>query len=240
MTSQTDPVWAKLEKSYSAVYKGERLGSKVLTIGKWPRNRWEACIFWAPKGERVLDVGCGHGIVLFNLKDKFKELYGIELSKARVETARKTLAGYNTHIVEGNIELGTPFDEAYFDVVICSDVIEHVIDVKAAFWEMHRLLRKGGSLVLNTPNVARWKGRLTLLFGKFPSTSAPSEGIDVRAEGELLDGGHLHYFTFSLLNNLCREVGFSQVSNYGFGRMGVLHNLWPSLLSGSCQIVARK
>jgi len=188
----------------------------------------------------VLDVGCGNGTVLFNLKDKFKELYGLELSKLRVENARKTLEGLNAKVLEGNIEKDIPFEDGFFECVICSDVIEHVVDVFAAFKEISRVTKPGGYLVLNTPNFARIKGRIRLLLGLFPSTAMPNEGLDVRVEGELLDGGHLHYFTFSMLNKLCRKFGFTDVRTYGFGRFGRLHNVYPPLLSGSCQIVAKK
>lgn len=231
---------ANLEKSYSAVYRGEKPERRVLQIRGWPRDRYEASVFWAPRGKRVLDVGCGNGVVLFNLKDRFGELYGLELSKARARGARKVLDGLNAQVIEGNIEEGTVFGDGFFDCVVCSDVIEHVVDVFAAFREISRIIKSGGCLVLNTPNFARIKGRLRLLLGRFPSTAFSGEGFNVRSEGELLDGGHLHYFTFSMLERLCRRFGFTDVKKYGFGRFGRLHNIYPPLLSGSCQIVARK
>jgi ubiquinone/menaquinone biosynthesis C-methylase UbiE len=231
---------AFLEQSYSDVYKDENLGNIELNLSGWPRDRYEASIFFAGTGQRVLDVGCGNSIVLFNLKNRFKELYGTELSRERVLTSQKSLAGLNATIILNNIEEGTNFEDEYFDCVICSDVIEHIVDVFAGIREMTRILKKNGSLILNTPNIANLKARIKLLMGKFPSTSAPNEGIDTRTELELFDGGHLHYFTFSMLEKLLKRFGYSKVDRYGFGKLGKIHNLYPSLLSPSCQIVAIK
>ena len=80
-----------LEESYSKSYKNEELGNIEFEIGSWPINRGQASVFWAGKGNRVLDIGCGNGLVLYNLRNNFKKLFGIELSKSRFETAKKTL-----------------------------------------------------------------------------------------------------------------------------------------------------
>jgi hypothetical protein len=78
-----------------------------------------------------------------------------------------------------------------------------------------------------------------LLFGKFPATAGADEGFDVRP-GELYDGGHLHYFTFSTLERLFARMGIEVYQRVGFGRLGRLHNFIPQLLSGAACIVGRK
>jgi 2-polyprenyl-3-methyl-5-hydroxy-6-metoxy-1,4-benzoquinol methylase len=229
-----------LEKSYSNVYANEPLGNVELRIGTWPKDRFEASVFFAGTGNSVLDVGCGNGIVLYNLRDKFRELHGIELSKERVDTAKRSLQGLNATVVQGNIEVGIDYDDEYFDAVICSDVLEHLVDVFSGFREMTRVVKKGGRLLINTPNVASLYRRGELLLGRFPSTSASNEGFDTQSESELLDGGHLHYFTFSMLEKLYRQFGYSRIERFGFGDRGRFHNTFPSLLSPSCQIVGTK
>lgn len=230
----------KLEDSYSTVYENENFGNIDLIIPSWPKDRYQASIFWAGSGINVLDIGCGNGTVLYNLRTKFDKLYGVELSKSRVLTAKKTLRGHDAKIYFSNIETGTEFKDNFFDVVIISDVIEHTIDIFAVMAEIYRILKVGGKLILNTPNVASITKRFVLLFGKFPSTSAGNEGLNVRMKGELFDGGHLHYFTFSLLRKLLQKYGYSQIEQYGFGKLGRIHNIYPSLFSNSCQIVAIK
>jgi SAM-dependent methyltransferase len=188
----------------------------------------------------VLEVGCGDGEVLEALVANFDEVVGVELSVNRVRNARKRLAGgRGAEVYEGNIEHGLPFPDGSFDCVSWADVVEHVLDVWTALDEIARLLSPGGRLVTVTPNVAGIRKRVTLLRGRFPSTSGKDEGLTVRP-GELFDGGHLHYFTYSSLEGVCRRAGLIPAVRLGFGRFGRLHDLRPALLSGSVAVVAQK
>jgi SAM-dependent methyltransferase len=230
-----------LEHKYSEFYKSPDDGVRQIEVSGWPRKRFEASVFFAGSGGSVIDIGCGNGQCLYSLHGRFSTLYGVELSKKRSDDARRNLMGLGVVILCANVEAGIPeLQSDYFDVVICSDVLEHFVDVFAASREMTRILKPGGRLVLNTPNFAKVKNRIKLLFGVFGSTSASEEGFGNNDSEQLLDGGHLHYFTFSMLDRLCTILGYEQVKHYGFGRFGRLHNLWPSLLSPSCQIVAVK
>ena len=76
--------------------------------------------------------------------------------------------------------------------------------------------------------------------GRMPFASKPQEGFKLRTHDELHDGGHVHYFTFSMLDRLFERYGYSEVKRFGIGRFGRLHNLQPTLLSGSCHVVAKK
>jgi 2-polyprenyl-3-methyl-5-hydroxy-6-metoxy-1,4-benzoquinol methylase len=231
---------SSIEQAYSETYQGEQWGRQEIRVRGWPRTRSEACIFWAGHGQRLLDVGCGNGMILYNLRERYSELYGTELASARVETARRTLDGLPSQIFQNNIEDGTEFKNGFFDTVICADVIEHVVNIRPALSEIHRVLKSGGRLVVTTPNIAAFRRRVQLLFGKFPSTSAVNEGLQLRNAGELLDGGHLHYFTFAMLEKILVRLHFVKVERYGFGRLGRLHDICPSLLSSSCMCVAYK
>jgi SAM-dependent methyltransferase len=230
-----------LERKYSEFYKSPDGGVHRIEISGWPRNRFEASVYFAGSAGKVIDIGCGNGQCLYSLEGRFSTLYGIELSKKRSDDARRNLTGLGAVILYANVEAGVPeLESDCFDVVICSDVLEHFVDVFSAFREMTRILKPGGRLILNTPNFAKVKNRIKLLFGVFGSTSATEEGFGNNDSKQLLDGGHLHYFTFSMLDRLCTIFGYEQVKHYGFGRFGRLHNFWPSLLSPSCQIVAMK
>jgi len=234
MKEEKDRQEIRLRKSYDSVYDSEVIDLKDIQVN-WPRNREEALIKWAGSGKRLLEIGFGPGHVLYNLRNRFEELYGVELSSRRVEKARDAFqhAGIaNVQVMVGSVENGLDFPDDYFDCIVWADVIEHIVDLWAAMGEIRRLLRKGGYLLTTTPNIAELRRRLKLLFGTFPSTSGRNEGMDVR-EGELFDGGHVHYFTFSMLEKVYRKYGIEPLYRYGFGRLGYLHNLWPSLLSST-------
>lgn len=231
-----------LEDAYDGVYRDEEPGNQELAMtDRWPRTRFEAAVRFAGSGKRVLDVGCGNGLVLYNLRHRFRELFGVELSLVRVESASQALKGLNSVIMHANIEQGVHFANDFFDAVTCIDTLEHFVDVFTAVKEMTRVLKPDGRLVIVTPNVARLDRRLRFLFlGRFPTTSAGNEGCDTRTPDELLDGGHLHYFTFSMLEKLLARYEYRRVRRYGLGRLGRIHNCMPSLLSGTCALVAVK
>lgn len=206
----------------------------------WPKNRYEAALYFCPRGKRVLDIGCADGSVLYSLKDNFDELYGLEISPKKYECARKKLEGLQARLINGDIEEGLPFEDGFFDVVISTDVIQIFIDIFGCFKEMTRVLKPGGTQLVTTPNFADIRRRLTLLKGKFPSTSAGNEGFDTNTEHTFYDGRHLHYFTYSSLEKLFQKYHYSTITKYGFGSRGKFHNLYPSLLSPTCLIVGTK
>lgn len=225
---------------YEDVYQDEILLLRDLP-SRFPRNRWEALVYLAPEGRRVLEIGFGNGIVLYNLRDRFEEIYGVEFSRVRCSKLTTELhdKGVPADCVVGNVEEGLDFPDGFFDVILWADVIEHVVDLWKAMAEVCRLLAPGGTLVTTTPNIAEIRNRLKLLMGRFPSTSGRQEGLAVRP-GELFDGGHLHYFTFSSLENLYLKYGILPESRLGIGRLGHLHNIYPPLLSGAVCLVGRK
>lgn len=230
----------RLQAAYNSIYADEAPALQTLRSDAWPRDRYQAVLYFAGTGKRVLDIGCGNGLVLHNLRERFEELYGVELSDRRVEVARSALRSVNATILIGDIQERLQFPDGYFDCLVCADVIEHIVDPIAALREMYRLTAPGGRLIINTPNVARLKLRLKLLFGKFPSTATGDEGLDMLSGAEVLDNGHLHYFTYSMLEKLVLRVGYKNPVRIGFGRFGRLQNFRPTLLSSSVQIVARK
>ncbi len=229
---------SSLGRSYSETYRGERLGNRDVPRHGWPRSRVEACIHWAGAGDRVLDIGCGNGEVLYNLRQSFRSLYGTELAEVRAETARRCLKGLRATVMVGDVVNGLDFENGKFDLVICADVLEHVTDVWTALGEIRRVLRPGGRVLITTPNVASIRRRLQLIAGRFPSTSAGDEGLALRHPSELLDGGHVHYFTFRMLERVLTRARFTGIRFRGFGRLGRLHDFKRSLLSSSCVCLA--
>ena len=106
----------------------------------------------APKlGEDVLDVGCGPGFLTADLSAGVGgggSVLGIDQSEAMLELARKRCAGYpQTQIEEGDaIAIGG--DDARFDLVVSTQVLEYVADVDRALAEIARVLRPGGRTLL--------------------------------------------------------------------------------------------
>lgn len=203
----------------------------------WPRNRVEAIVYSCPPSDTVLDIGCGNGHLLYQLRKNHARLLGLEYSSDRLRQAKKNLDGLPFRGFLGSAERMTEIGSDSIDCIVSADTIEHIPDVYAACDEMFRVLKPGGQIIINTPNIAFIKKRAMLLLGRFPSTSQPNEGL---GSDVLFDGGHLHYFTYRSLRLLLERSGFSVESRIGYGKLGRLHSILPNILSVGVQLVARK
>lgn len=225
-------------EKYDSFYRSEvQREFTDIEHGTWPKNRIEAILYFKPTGHRVLDIGCGDGNLLFQLRRQFDELWGLEFSAERLRQARAYLKDLNFNGLGGSAEKIPEIPSESIDCIVTADVIEHIPDVYAATSEMYRILKPGGILLINTPNIAFIKKRMLLTCGRFPSTSQPNEGL---GNDILFDGGHLHYFTYRSLTGLLKKYGFVIARQIGFGKFGRIHNALPSLTSVGVQLYATK
>lgn len=113
---------------------------------------------------RVLDLGCGGGLIAEQAARKGARVTGIDISQAALGVARRHAAGNCLKIgyLRGATE-ELPFDENSFDVVIAFDVLEHVSDLSATIGEVSRVLRPGGRFIYDTMNKT-WFCRLVVVW----------------------------------------------------------------------------
>lgn len=98
--------------------------------------------------KELLDAGCGTGWFSKAACERGAKVTSIDLGKNLLnEVAKKC----DSKRVEGSI-LELPFKNDFFDVIVCSEVIEHVPNPKKAIQELQRVLKPNGILVLTTPN----------------------------------------------------------------------------------------
>lgn len=129
------------------------------------------------KPKRILDVGCGRGWYSKVLADLLpeSEIYGIELNEKYLQIAKKVALRRNTHFVKGDAH-HMPFQDKYFDAIICSEVLEHVLHDEIVVSEMKRVLAKGGIIIATVPhkNFPFLWDPLNFLLGQFFNTHVPS------------------------------------------------------------------
>ena len=113
---------------------------------------------WADlTGARILDAGCGVGMYTAQFRRFSDRVTGVEIDPSVAIQAQARLAETSTdkapaaHVVVSPAE-ALPFASSSFDVVFSHEVIEHVIDDRAAAAEMVRVLAPGGRIVLFCPN----------------------------------------------------------------------------------------
>jgi SAM-dependent methyltransferase len=104
---------------------------------------------------RALDVGCGKGLLLAQLRDAGWKVEGTELSEVSSRFARSL----GVNVFQGPVQ-EAPVPAESFDVVTLFHVLEHLTDPKGALAHICRLLRPGGSLVVEVPNIGSWYARL--------------------------------------------------------------------------------
>lgn len=134
-------------------------------------------------GAWVLDLGCGegrhvHGLhVLGGINVVGLDRDGPSLVKAREGLAMLPAATATTGFVEGDA-YRTPYADATFDAVICSEVLEHLEDYHAALAEIARVLKPGGVFVATVPRA--WPERICWALASGPGGYGDQPGGHVR------------------------------------------------------------
>lgn len=224
-----------LRQHYNAKYRHAALDGRPIRLTRWPADRYEAA-FAAVAGRsgNFLEIGAGDGRLAAAVAPAFPTRCLVELSESRTAQLRERFANQaGVTIIGGDIESDTvEFPVDAFDAIVMVAVIEHTLDPLRLLVKLRSLLRPGGILVVETPNMAKYTRRLKLLAGVFPSTATHGEGLTTYAGGrvDLFDEGHLHYFTYRSLRRLCLDyAGFRSVENRSYGSWGVTRS--PALLA---------
>lgn len=239
-----------LKNHYDRKYSSDKI-NQIDSIKKVniPRSRFEAVAKFFPtyfNGGSILEFGAGNGRVAKHL---LEENIGIsnycvtDLSLIRMEVLKEKFQDERMSILELDIESFSETDLGQFDAIIMIALIEHLIDPLGAMTKIRGLLKPGGFVYIDTPNIAKYSRRIKLLFGHFPSTASMNEGLTAYDGGsvELYDEGHLHYFTYRSLSLMLKNYcGYSRVQKLGylddrirFGKIidSFLISKWPEFFS---------
>ena len=179
---------------------------------------------WVDDKSKVLDLGCGDGDILVNLKkEKAIRAFGVEIESANIEECIKK--GIN--VIEQNIDMGlSNISSNSFDVVLMSETIQVLRDPKKALEEITRI---GETCIVIIPNFAHWRSRLSLLFkGKMPVTNPLPDSWH--------DTPNIHLCTLKDFNILCRSIGIKiedtvYVNSNSSTRWYL--KIWPNLFCAS-------
>jgi len=163
-----------------------------------------AALHMRREGDRVLDVGCGGGALSVLIKENFTEVYGVDILEDACSIAAQK--GVISQVVDLNAE-AMPYNENFFDVVVCLDIIEHVLDPLRLLADCQRVLKYGGQFLLSTPNIRYFRHVINLIVhGRFPHTSGDTDIV--------WGGGHLYHFCCTDTVHLLKRAGFKRISLY--------------------------
>lgn len=120
--------------------------------------------------DRALEAGCGNGRDFQILSKHTQKLFSIDFSPGMLRGAKlkiKTIGNTSVYLATADIT-NLPFKDASFDLIVCSEVLEHIPRWLKAIFEFRRVLKPKGDLIISTPNkysmygLTRYPGRLLL------------------------------------------------------------------------------
>ena len=145
------------------------------------------------KDNKILEIGCGTGATLLELRESAKAslLVGVDMHAFETQL---------DNFIVGDIEqIELPYEKGFFDVIICADVLEHLIDPWKTVKKVTRYLKSGGLFIASIPNVRELKTMLKIfLCGDFRYD-----------EAGILDKTHLRFFCKKNSIDLISQAGLT-------------------------------
>jgi len=151
-----------------------------------------------------LDVGAGNG----ELIDRVIREFRLTAHACDYRNDLMTIGGLQVDAVDLNTE-PLPYANASFDLVTCTEVIEHLEHYRATLREVNRVLRPGGVFVVSTPNVLNLRSRLRYLFFGFFNLFGM---IRVEDERHHSTHGHISPVSYFYLAHALAGAGFQEIS----------------------------
>jgi len=183
----------KTRKLYEEYHKNSRLQKRILSnsnftyyylIDTLNRN--------LKKVRNVLDIGCGTGAIDFYLAHKSIFVTGVDISKKAIQIAKKNSKKLNLDRKTKFVVSEFPYTKINkkYDLIICSEILEHIRDDSKAVEVVYKLLKSGGLAIFSSPSI-----------------NAPAYKTGIAQKHDLL-AGHLRRYNTSEYSKLISNTGF--------------------------------
>ena len=166
------------------------------------------------RGMSILDAGCGNGNIAGRLAALGYQVVGIDLSEDGIEIAKKAHPKARFAVASVYDDLSSIVEPV--DIVVSSEVIEHLYYPQRYLKNMASLIKPGGVIILNTPYHGYVKNLALSLFNYWDKHHT----VD-------WEGGDIKFFSERTLKRMLKESGFS---NIVFNNAGRMPYLWKSMV----------
>lgn len=180
-------LWKLRNSLNSADYEARAFNSRILLQRWWQRKRCHIIRDFAEDKMRVLDVGCGSSQLL----NSIPQMVGLDSNADKLRYMRRPARCLVNAAVEG-----LPFPDSTFEVIIASELLEHMAAEVTPLDEIRRCLESGALLIISTPDYHRWQWRLVKLL------------YDLLQPDSRTDR-HITTYTLASLKNLLQRYGFT-------------------------------
>jgi 2-polyprenyl-3-methyl-5-hydroxy-6-metoxy-1,4-benzoquinol methylase len=186
--------------------------------------------------ESVLDVGCGLGETIIHLNRVLPaaRVNGVDISPVAIEACRQSFPDADFHVLD-IVEASLPTN---FDLVVCSEVVEHLDDPTRAISNMRKMTQQGGFLVLTTQH-----GRVHATEEAIGHTSHPTRAELLRwiqSAGysvlEMRQWGWPGYLMLKYLVNLAPGTALREFGTDGYGALKIRMNRTAYFATGSLSL----
>lgn len=163
---------------------------------------------------QILDAGCGNGYMANELAKSGHEVVGIDIAEDGISIAKKQYPNvkfYARSLYEDITDIITNVD-----LIVSTEVIEHLYSPKIYLQNLHKVLRPGGSIILTTP----YHGYLKNLALSITNSWDKHHTVD-------WEGGHIKFFSETTLSKMMHKVGFVNIK---FNNAGRIKWLWKSMV----------
>jgi dolichol-phosphate mannosyltransferase len=161
-------LWSLRNSIDSADYDTRAFKSRIPLQRWWQRKRYKIILNYIGDSLRVLDAGCGSTQML----NGAPQMVGMDIQHKKLRFMRRpgrSLVNASTFAL--------PFKDEAFEVVISSQVIEHIPEDEVIFKELVRCLEPGGTLILGTPDYDQWWPLIEKVYGFVKPTGYADEHI---------------------------------------------------------------
>jgi SAM-dependent methyltransferase len=191
------------------------------TVGRGLADRMEAVLRQQKDVARVCDLGCGNGHLAGRLGRAGLTVVGVDSDPTYIDIAQRHHANANVTFRADVIDDGLPSRLGVmhqpFDLVVSSEVIEHLYHPQALLRSAFALLRPGGIVLISTPYHGYLKNVAISVLGRWDEHHSPH-----------WHGGHVKFFSVSSLAAMIREAGFNQPEFHYYGRVA---GFWKNMIA---------